>query len=123
MSDEITDKDITVKESKLAALLDRITEYEAKEDKIAECCFQALKVIGLVTAEGQFIPELKEGKNVIGVIMHHIKDNFSFTEFLWNKKKAEADLAEKFSFLKDLLPLFKDYADRKQRQAGTNAGA
>lgn len=110
-------KIIGVNESELTMLLDRIREYEAKEDQIAAACTKALNVFGLIDPNtGEVIQELKEGTGVMGIIISKLKDQISISDMMFNKSKFEKEISEKFSFFSELMPIFQSYADRKRQQ-------
>lgn len=111
---EKAEKTVTIPEAKLIVLLDRIKEYEENETILADGCFKAMQAIGLVDpTTNKLFTEVKEGKNIFGRIIKHIKSEISFTDYFMNKEKFENDLTDKFNFLKPILEIGQKYADRK----------
>ncbi len=114
-------KCIMVPEEKLEALLDRIKDYERKEDEIAECVLQILKILGLADEKG-IKPEYSRDDFSLGDVMKKLFEMISITDMTFRPKKFEKDMIEKFSFIKKLLYIFKDYVERKQNEQRQQRG-
>lgn len=109
---------IEIPESKLIALIDRVKQLEANEEKIAEAALQALTVLGLIDEKtGDLKEDVKRGENIIGTVIRGLKDNISIADLIIPGKKTEETLAKKFSFLQTLLPIAEDYVNRKRNNA------
>lgn len=104
---------IIIYKHQLVALMEKIKDYEAKEEKIAEVIKEAMMAFGLLDKRtGEPSAELKNG-NVMTAIINGVKENISVSDLIFNRKKAEAELMHTFGFLSKLMPIFEDYA-RKQ---------
>lgn len=106
---------ITIPKHQLIALLEENEAYRQKEDQVAEVIVEAMTAFGLIDkATGQVNPDLKNG-NVMKAIINAVRENVSISDIMFNRKKAEAELMQTFGFLSKVLPMFEDYARRKQQ--------
>ena len=108
------EKEIIVPKDQLQTLLEKINEYEKKEEEIATVCLKAMKTIGLADEHGKMKPEADEGKGVFKILIATFKEKISVSDYMFNRKKFEADLAKEFDFLDPLLKIGADYAAKKQ---------
>lgn len=106
---------IEIPKQKLEHLLDRIKAYEANEDKIAGVCINAMRTLGLINkTTSEPIEALKTGEGVAGAIFDALREEISVSDMFFRKKKFDADMEAKFGFFKELMPIFEEYARRKQ---------
>lgn len=108
------EKQLVVEKEQLAELLRQIAEYEAKEQQIATVCLKAMCTIGLADEHGKMKPEAQEGKGIFKLLIGTFKEKISVSDYMFNRKKFEEDLAKEFDFLEPLLKIGSDYATKKQ---------
>lgn len=106
---------ITISKDKLNSLLDKIDEKEAEIQALYNGSIKVMELVGLAE-NGKIKSEcFEEGANAIGEV---IKGGSSIMSLVMQSqtpfigKKAEAKLMEKFSFFKDLIPLFIKYGNQ-----------
>lgn len=109
--------EIIVPKDQLKKLIEQNTEYEKKEEEIATVCLKAMKTIGLADENGKMKPEADEGKGVFKILIATFKEKISVSDYMFNRKKFEEDLAKEFDFLDPLLKIGADYAAKKQLKA------
>lgn len=104
-----------VPNEQLQMLMNQLDDYQRKEEEIATVCLKAMKTIGLADpVTGKMKPEANEGKGIFSILIKTFKDKISVTDYMFNKKKFEEDLAKEFDFLEPLLKIGSEYAAKKQ---------
>lgn len=112
----MAEEQITIPKQQLETLLDRLKGYEAKEAIMADTCFKAMETIGLIDpATNKVYDEVAKGENIFGRIIKTVKSKISVSDYFFNKEKFENELSEQFTFLKPLLEIGQEYANRKSK--------
>jgi hypothetical protein len=106
----MSENTITVPREQLQSLLDRLAEYEKDEAQIAACTTQMMETLGITPQD------LSQGNISVMDIISRVKDKISITDLFINKKQFEKDLLHNFGFMKELLSVIQNYANRKQQQ-------
>lgn len=105
---------LVVDKAQLTELLRQIAEFEAKEEQIATVCLKAMRTIGLADESGKMKPDAQEGKGIFKILIDTFKEKISVSDYMFNRKKFEDDLAKEFDFLEPLLKIGSEYAAKKQ---------
>jgi hypothetical protein len=109
----IESDNIQVPRKQLQALIDKLKYYEESEEKIATSIQRVMVEFGLMDKNTKALhPDLQNG-NHTQLILKIVKDNFSLSDLLMGRKNSENGLFKKLEFLKELLPIFENYAKRK----------
>lgn len=108
------DTQLVVDKQQLSDLLVQIREYESKETEIATVCLKAMRTIGLADESGKMKQEAQEGKGIFKLLIGTFKEKISVSDYMFNRKKFEDDLAKEFDFLEPLLKIGSEYAAKKQ---------
>ena len=122
MSNETETEIIKIDKSQLAELLERNqqlqNENNSKDEDIKQlynACMKIMEMVG-VAKEGKIKKEITEpGGNAISEVL---KEAGSIMTLVFKAqvpvagRRSEEKLAEKFSFFKDLLPLFQKYEQK-----------